>query len=54
MTVGYSTLYMILLFLAPLADLWKQDVYLLSQHYNKVIYKFDVIPQETLTVVPSA
>jgi hypothetical protein len=22
---------------------------LLSQHYNKVIYKFDVIPQETET-----
>lgn len=55
MTVGYSTLYGDLAgFLAPLADLWKQDVYLLSQHYNKVIYKFDVIPQETLTVVPSA
>lgn len=55
MTVGYSTLYGDQAgFMAPLADLWKQDIYLLSHHYNKQIFKKQVIPNETLQVVPSA
>jgi NAD+ synthase (glutamine-hydrolysing) len=55
LTVGYSTLYGDQAgFLAPLADLWKRDVYLLAQHYNDVVYGREVIPKETLFVKPSA
>ncbi|WGL59144.1 NAD(+) synthase [Pigmentibacter sp. JX0631] len=55
MTVGYSTLYGDQAgFLAPIADLWKQDVYLLAHHYNNQVFKKQVIPLETLQVVPSA
>lgn len=55
MTIGYSTLYGDLSgFMAPLADLWKQDIYALARHYNLQVYQTAVIPQETLAVVPSA
>lgn len=55
LTVGYSTLYGDQAgYLAPLADLWKGDVYSLARHYNSKVFGRDVIPQSTLTVVPSA
>lgn len=54
-TVGYSTLYGDQAgFLSPLADLWKKDVYELSKFYNHEIYKREMIPKETIQVVPSA
>lgn len=54
-TVGYSTLYGDHAgYLAPIADLWKIDVYELAQFYNKEIFSGEVIPAETLQVVPSA
>lgn len=55
LTVGYSTLYGDQAgFLAPLADLWKGDVYALARHYNDVVFGREIIPQATLEVVPSA
>jgi NAD+ synthase (glutamine-hydrolysing) len=55
MTIGYSTLYGDHAgYLAPLADLWKGDVYALARHYNKNVFGREVIPEETLSVVPSA
>lgn len=55
LTVGYSTLYGDHAgYLAPIADLWKCDVYELSKHYNTHVFGRDIIPNETLTVVPSA
>jgi NAD+ synthase (glutamine-hydrolysing) len=55
LTVGYSTLYGDEAgFLAPIADLWKRDVYLLAQYYNEEVYDREVIPRETLGVKPSA
>lgn len=55
MTVGYSTLYGDHAgYLAPLADLWKGDVYALANYYNQDIFGKEIIPTETLTVVPSA
>lgn len=54
-TVGYSTLYGDQSgFLAPLADLWKHDVYALARTYNESVFQCEVIPKETLEVVPSA
>lgn len=55
MTVGYSTLYGDLAgFLAALADLWKHQVYDLARYLNKYVYKQEVIPQESIDIVPSA
>lgn len=55
LTVGYSTLYGDHAgYLAPIADLWKQDVYALSAHYNSVVFGTPLIPEETMSVVPSA
>lgn len=55
LTVGYSTLYGDQAgFLAPLADLWKRDVYLLAQYYNDTVFRREVIPLETIQVKPSA
>lgn len=54
-TVGYSTLYGDLAgFLAPLADLWKHQVYELAKYLNKEVYGSEVIPQEIIDLVPSA
>jgi NAD+ synthase (glutamine-hydrolysing) len=54
-TVGYSTLYGDQSgFLAPLADLWKHEVYELAHSYNENVFQREVIPKETLEVVPSA
>jgi len=54
-TVGYSTLYGDQAgFLAALADLWKHQVYELAHFINTNIYRREVIPQETMDIVPSA
>ena len=54
-TVGYSTLYGDQSgFLATLADLWKHQVYDLAHFMNTTIYHREVIPQETIDIVPSA
>lgn len=54
-TVGYCTLYGDQAgFLCPIGDLWKHEVYELAHHYNTEIFKREVIPKETLEVVPSA
>lgn len=55
LTVGYSTLYGDQAgFLAALADLWKYQVYALAEYINQVIYKREVIPTDTIKLVPSA
>jgi len=55
MTVGYSTLYGDQGgFLAALADLWKHQVYELAYFMNESVYEREVIPQETINIVPSA
>lgn len=54
-TVGYSTLYGDQSgFLSALADLWKYQVYDLARYLNESVYKREVIPQETIDIVPSA
>ncbi len=53
MTVGYTTLYGDLSgFLAPIADLWKTQVYELAKYLN--CHLGGIIPQESIDVVPSA
>jgi NAD+ synthase (glutamine-hydrolysing) len=55
MTVGYGTLYGdIAGFLAPIADLWKRDVYALGHYLNDAVYRKLVIPQGIFQVMPSA
>jgi NAD+ synthase (glutamine-hydrolysing) len=55
MTVGYSTLYGDQAgFLAALSDLWKHQVYALAEYFNKEVFGREVIPQETIDIVPSA
>jgi NAD+ synthase (glutamine-hydrolysing) len=54
-TVGYSTLYGDHGgFFAPLADLWKHQVYALGRHLNDHGFSTPVIPEGIFTVVPSA
>lgn len=54
-TVGYSTLYGDQSgFLSALADLWKYQVYDLARYLNEEIYHREVIPQETIDIIPSA
>ena len=54
-TVGYSTLYGDQSgFLSALADLWKYQVYDLARYLNETVYNREVIPQETIDIVPSA
>ena len=53
--VGYSTLYGDQSgFFSALADLWKYQVYDLARYLNESVYKREVIPQETIDIVPSA
>ncbi|MBP2639914.1 MAG: synthetase [Firmicutes bacterium] len=55
LTVGYSTLYGDQAgFLAAIADLWKHQVYEIATYINQSIYQKEVIPHETITLVPSA
>lgn len=54
-TVGYSTLYGdVCGFLAALADLWKCEVYEMSKYLNAEIFGFDLIPNGSIDLVPSA
>ena len=54
-TIGYSTLYGDLSgFLAPLADLWKDQVYQLADYLNRQVYQREVIPQKSIEIRPSA
>ncbi|MBU2702385.1 NAD+ synthase (glutamine-hydrolyzing) [Sporomusaceae bacterium BoRhaA] len=55
MTVGYCTLYGDEAgFLAATADLWKYQIYELAHYLNEHIYQQEVIPRETIEIVPSA
>lgn len=54
-TVGYCTLYGDAAgFLAPLADLWKFEIYELARYFNEHVYKSEVIPKSIFEVTPSA
>ncbi len=54
-TVGYSTLYGDQSgFFALLADLWKHQVYALAEHFNRVVFQSEVIPQGIIDIIPSA
>lgn len=54
-TVGYSTFYGDLAgFLAPIGDLWKDEVYKLARFMNEWIYRREVIPPGCFTLTPSA
>ncbi len=53
--VGYSTLYGDHGgFLAPLADLWKHQVYAFGRYLNEQVYRAEMIPEGIFTIVPSA
>lgn len=55
LSVGYSTLYGDQAgFLAALADLWKYQIYELARYMNETVFSREVIPQETINIVPSA
>lgn len=55
MTVGYSTLYGDQAgFFAPLADLWKHQVYALANYLNAEVWQRPIIPQGIIDLVPSA
>ena len=55
LTVGYSTLYGDQSgFLAALADLWKHQIYDLACYINSHVYQREVIPPESISIVPSA
>jgi NAD+ synthase (glutamine-hydrolysing) len=55
LTVGYGTLYGDQAgFLCPLGDLWKHHIYELAHYYNTEIFQKEIIPKETLQIVPSA
>lgn len=54
-TVGYTTLYGDLCgYLANIADLWKTEVYQLARHINETLVGREVVPRDTLDLVPSA
>jgi NAD+ synthase (glutamine-hydrolysing) len=54
-TVGYSTLFGDHGgFLAPLADLWKGEIYALGRHLNQSVYGREVIPEGIFQIKPSA
>ncbi len=55
MTIGYATLYGDLGgFLAPLADLWKGEVYALGRHINNSVFQHAPIPDACFSIKPSA
>ncbi len=55
MTVGYTTLYGDLGgYLAPIGDLWKDDVYRLARFMNDAVFKNETIPEDCFRVTPSA
>jgi NAD+ synthase (glutamine-hydrolysing) len=53
LTVGYCTIMGDLAgFLAPIADLWKTQVYEMARYFNENVK--DIIPKEVFDIVPSA
>ncbi len=55
LTIGYATMYGDLAgFLSASGDLWKHQVYALSRYLNEEVYKREVIPEDSLTIIPSA
>lgn len=53
--VGYATLYGDHGgFLAPLADLWKADIYALGRYFNDAIFHRNVIPEGIFQIKPTA
>lgn len=55
MTIGYATLYGDLGgFLAPLADLWKGEVYAMGRHLNNSVFECPPIPEACFSIKPSA
>lgn len=55
LTVGYATLYGDQSgFLAPLADLWKHQIYALGSYLNESIFGEAIIPEGIFQIVPSA
>ncbi len=55
LSVGYATLYGDQSgFLAPLADLWKHQVYALGRYLNQTVFGQAVIPEGVFQIVPSA
>ncbi len=54
-TVGYATIMGDLSgFFAPIADLWKHEVYALGRFLNESVHGFEAIPRETFEIPPSA
>ncbi len=54
-TVGYSTLYGDLAgFMAPIADLWKGEVYKLASYLNERVFQKEIIPRACFDLPPSA
>ncbi len=54
-TVGYATLYGDHAgFLAPLADLWKHQVYALGEYLNDCVFGREVIPRGIFDIKPTA
>jgi NAD+ synthase (glutamine-hydrolysing) len=54
-TVGYATMYGDHAgFLAPLADLWKHQVYALGEYLNDVVFQREVIPRGIFDIRPTA
>ncbi len=54
-SIGYATLYGDLAgYLAATGDLWKYQMYELATYLNEKVFTKEVIPKETLEVVPSA
>ena len=55
MTIGYTTLYGDLGgWIAPIADLWKGEVYELARTLNQHFFPRPVLPEELFTLKPSA
>ncbi len=53
--VGYATLYGdVAGFLAPIADLWKGEVYRLGRHLNAQVFRRQIIPEGCFNLPPSA
>ena len=54
-TVGYATLYGDCSgFFAPIADLWKHQVYALGRHLNESVHGREIVPAAAFEIPPSA
>ena len=54
-TVGYATLYGDCSgFFAPIADLWKHQVYALGRHLNEKVHGREIVPAAAFEIPPSA